>query len=167
MGPFTTSGAESTMRLTEELEAGRQRWRRLTVYLKFEHAVVLILTAVISVIIVAAIWKLAVKVVVSLVLSNTLDLTDIAEFQSVFGMVFTVIIALEFKRTLVLVTERTESVVQVRAVILIALLAIVRKLIILDISPGDAPQLLALAVATLSLGGVYWLVRDQGRPERK
>jgi Phosphate-starvation-inducible E family len=96
------------MRLTEELEAGRQRWRRLTVYLKFEHAVVLILTAVISVIIVAAMWKLAVKVVVSLVLSNTLDLTDLAEFQSVFGMVFTVIIALEFKRTLVLVTERTE-----------------------------------------------------------
>ena len=44
--------------------------------------------------------------------------------------------------------------------------AIVRKLIILDISPGDAPQLLALAVATLSLGGVYWLVRDQDRPER-
>jgi hypothetical protein len=43
------------MRLTEELEAGRLRWHRFTVYLKFEHAVVLILTAVISVIIVAAI----------------------------------------------------------------------------------------------------------------
>jgi uncharacterized membrane protein (DUF373 family) len=97
---------------------------------------------------------------------DTFDLTDIAAFQSVFGMIFTVIIALEFKRTLLLVTERTESVVQVRAVILIALLAIVRKLIILDISPGDAPQLLALAVATLSLGGVYWLVRDQDRRER-
>jgi uncharacterized membrane protein (DUF373 family) len=155
------------MRLREELEAGRQRWRRLTVYLRFEHAVVLILTALISVIIIAAIWKLAVKVLVSLVLSNSFDLADLAEFQSVFGMVFTVIIALEFKRTLVLVTERTESVVQVRAVILIALLAIVRKLIILDISPGDAPQLLALAVATLSLGGVYWLVKDQDKPERE
>jgi uncharacterized membrane protein (DUF373 family) len=80
-------------------------------------------------------------------------------------MIFTVIIALEFKRTLLLVTERTESVVQVRAVILIALLAIVRKLIILDISTGDAPQLFALAVATLSLGGVYWLVRDHDRRE--
>jgi uncharacterized membrane protein (DUF373 family) len=44
---------------------------------------------------------------------------------------------------------------------MIALLAIVRKLIILDISPGDAPQLLALAAATLALGGVYWLVRDE------
>ena len=48
-----------------------------------------------------------------------------------------------------------------------ALLAIVRKLIILDISPGDAPLLLALAVATLSLGGVYWLVTDQDRRERE
>ena len=82
-------------------------------------------------------------------------------------MIFTVIIALEFKRTLLLVTEQTESVLQVRAVILIALLAIVRKLIILDISPSDAPQLLALAVATLSLGGVYWLIRDQDIRERQ
>jgi uncharacterized membrane protein (DUF373 family) len=154
------------MELRQELDAGRQRWRRLTVYLKFEHAVVLILTLLLSVIIVSAIWKLAIKILYSLVLSDTFDLTDLAAFQSVFGMVFTVIIALEFKRTLVLVSERTESVVQVRAVILIALLAIVRKLIILDISPGDAPQLLALAVATLSLGGVYWLVRDQERREQ-
>jgi uncharacterized membrane protein (DUF373 family) len=155
------------MGLRQELDTGRQRWRRLTVYLKFEHAVVLVLTILLSVIIVSAIWKLAIKILYSLVLSDTFDLTDLAAFQSVFGMVFTVIIALEFKRTLVLVTERTESVVQVRAVILIALLAIVRKLIILDISPGDAPQLLALAVATLSLGGVYWLVRDQDRREQE
>jgi uncharacterized membrane protein (DUF373 family) len=155
------------MGLRQELDAGRQRWRRLTVYLKFEHAVVLVLTILLSVIIVSAIWKLAIKVLYALVLSDTFDLTDVTAFQSVFGMVFTVIIALEFKRTLVLVTERTESVVQVRAVILIALLAIVRKLIILDISPSDAPQLLALAVATLSLGGVYWLVRDQDRREEE
>jgi uncharacterized membrane protein (DUF373 family) len=153
------------MPLREELETGRARWRHLTVYLKFEHAVVLVLTALISVIIVSAIWKLALKVLFGLVLSDTFDLTDLVAFQSVFGMIFTVIIALEFKRTLLLVTERTESVVQVRAVILIALLAVVRKLIILDISAGDAPQLLALAVATLSLGGVYWLVRDQDRRE--
>jgi len=129
------------MALREEIKAGEARWRRLTVYMKFEHAIVLVLTLLISVIIVSAIWKLAIKILSSLVLSETFDLTDIAAFQSIFGMIFTVIIALEFKRTLLLVTERTESVVQVRAVILIALLAIVRKLIILDISPGDAPQL--------------------------
>ena len=155
------------MALREELKVGPSRWRRLTVYLKFDHAVILVLTVLISVIIVSAIWKLAVKILFSLVLSDAFDLTDIAAFQGVFGMIFTVIIALEFKRTLLLVSERTESVVQVRAVVLIALLAVVRKLIILDISPGEAPQLLALAMATLSLGGVYWLVRDQDRRERE
>src|ERR1700719_4328867 len=82
--------------LRQELDEGRQRWRRLTTYLKFEHAVILVLTILISVIIVAAIWKLAIKVLYSLVLSDTFDLTDLAAFQSVFGMIFTVIIALEF-----------------------------------------------------------------------
>jgi uncharacterized membrane protein (DUF373 family) len=154
------------MALWEELKAGQARWRRLTAYLKFEHAVVLVLTALISVIIVAAVWKLALKIIFGLVLADSFDLSDLAAFQSVFGMIFTVIIAVEFKRTLLLVSQRTDSIVQVRAVILIALLAVVRKLIILDISPSDAPQLLALAVATLALGAVYWLVRDQDRPER-
>src|SRR5258708_30150900 len=60
-------------------------------------------------------------------------------------------------------TARSRSVVQVRAVILIAMPAIVRKLIILDLSATDTLQLFALAAATLSLGGAYWLVRDQDR----
>jgi uncharacterized membrane protein (DUF373 family) len=156
---------ELKMALLDEIKAGRDRWQRLTVYLKFEHAVVLVLTGLLSLIIISAVWKLALKVVSSLVLSDTFDLTDLAVFQSVFGMIFTVIIALEFKRTLLVVSDRTKNVVQVRAVILIALLAVVRKLIILDIQPGDAPQLWALAAATLALGGVYWLVRDQDRRE--
>jgi len=81
----------------------------------------------------------------------------------VFGTIFTVIIALEFKRSLLVLAERSDSVVQVRAVVLIALLAVVRKLIILDLSTTDAFHLLALAAAILALGAVYWLVRDQGR----
>jgi uncharacterized membrane protein (DUF373 family) len=56
--------------------------------------------------------------------------------------------------------------VQVRTVILLALLAIVRKLIILDLATTDATQLFALAAAILALGVVYWLIRDQDRRER-
>ena len=69
-------------------------------------------------------------------------------------MIFTVIIALEFKRSLLVSAELAHSVVQVRTVILIAMLAIVRKLLIL-----------ALAAAIIALGAVYWLVRDQDRSE--
>jgi uncharacterized membrane protein (DUF373 family) len=42
----------------------------------------------------------------------------------------------------------------------IALLAICRKLIILDLTETDAWHILALAAAILALGVVYWLIRD-------
>jgi uncharacterized membrane protein (DUF373 family) len=66
-----------------------------------------------------------------------------------FGAIFTVIIALEFKRSLLVVARRQESIVPVRTVILIALLAIVRKMIILDLASTEALQLFALAATIL------------------
>jgi uncharacterized membrane protein (DUF373 family) len=151
------------MEWKEELAEARVRWQSLTVYQKFEHVIILILTLLIAVVIVFAVWSLALKVLLSLILLQTFDLTDHAVFQAVFGMIFTVIIALEFKRSLLVAAERKETVVQVRAVILIAMLAVVRKLIILDLSMTNALQLFALAAAILSLGGVYWLIREQDR----
>jgi uncharacterized membrane protein (DUF373 family) len=142
------------------------RWRGLSFYQKFEHAVVLVLVGLIAVVVIAAVWSLAVKILFGLVLSGRVDPTDPAVFQAVFGMIFTVIIALEFKRSLQIVTERRDTVVQVRAVILIAMLAIVRKLIILDIGPANTGELFGLAAAILALGAVYWLVRDQDRRVR-
>jgi uncharacterized membrane protein (DUF373 family) len=94
--------------------------------------------------------------------SSTFDPTDYAVFQAVFGMIFTVIIALEFKRSLLVAAERQHSVVQVRTVILIAMLAIVRQHLILDVG---TEELFALAAAIIALGAVYWLVRDQDRSE--
>jgi uncharacterized membrane protein (DUF373 family) len=73
---------------------------------------------------------------------------------------FTVIIALEFKRSLLVSTERQHSVVQARTVILIALLAIIRKRLILDVGHGPT-ELFGLSAAIIALGIVYWLVRDQ------
>jgi uncharacterized membrane protein (DUF373 family) len=62
-----------------------------------------------------------------------------------------------------LVADRRHNVVQVRTVLLIALLAVVRKLMILDHAATDTPQLFALAATVLALGAVFWLVRDQDR----
>ena len=45
--------------------------------------------------------------------------------------------------------------------VLLALLAILRKVIILDVTKTDALTLLALSAAILSLGGTYWLLRAQ------
>jgi uncharacterized membrane protein (DUF373 family) len=151
------------MALRKSAAAAGGRWQLMTLYERFEHIVVLILTALIALVIVAAVWNLALKILLSIVATRSFDPTDYAVFQVVFGMIFTVIIALEFKRSVLIVAERRDSVVQVRTVVLIALLAIVRKLLILDLNQTEALQLFALAAAIVALGAVYWLVRDQDR----
>jgi uncharacterized membrane protein (DUF373 family) len=154
---------EATMAVREALRLARARWQPLTIYQKFEQAIILVLTGLIAIVIVLAVWNLAVKILLSVIASDAFDPTDFTVFQAVFGMIFTVIIALEFKRSLLIVAERRDSVVQVRTVILIALLAMVRKLMILDFSTMEPAQLLSLVAAILALGGVYWVVRDQDR----
>ena len=150
------------MNLRRELSNARLQFEPLTLYGKFEQISVIILVTLIAVIIAFALWHLALKILYSILVSS-FDPTDYAVFQTVFGMIFTVIIALEFKRSLIVLAERRDSIVQVRSVLLIALLAVVRKLIILDIGHTEALKLLALAVAIIALGGAYWLVRDSGR----
>jgi uncharacterized membrane protein (DUF373 family) len=152
------------MRLREEIRGARAQWLALTLYEKFEQAVILVLVTLIAVVIASATWNLAWNIVV-LLAADTFDPADPAAFQTIFGMIFTVIIALEFKHSLLVVLQRKESVVQVRTIVLIAILAMVRKFIILDLQTTAAEQLFALAAAILALGIVYWLVRDQDRRE--
>jgi uncharacterized membrane protein (DUF373 family) len=150
---------EALMSITEELRDAGEKFKLLSLYQRFEHVVVLILTALIAVIVVAAIWNLSLKILFGLVLSGSLDPSDYSAFQAVFGMIFTVIIALEFKKSLLVMTERRDSVVQIRSVVLIALLALCRKVIILDLVETDAMHTMPLAAAILALGVVYWLIR--------
>lgn len=112
----------------------------------------MILTALIAIVVVAAVWNLILKILVGLVLSDSLDPSDYTAFQTVFGMIFAVIIALEFKKSLLVVAARRETVVQIRSVVVIALLAICRKVIILDPTETDALHIVALAAAILALG---------------
>ena len=96
-----------------------------------------------------------------LLLFGLADPLDHAAFQAIFGLILTVLIAVEFNHSLVSVLERRDGVVQVRTVLLIALLAVVRKFIVLEVQDVQPLTLIGLALTTLALGGVYWLVRDQ------
>ncbi len=76
-------------------------------------------------------------------------------------MIMTLLIALEFKHSIIRVALRSASIVQVKTVILISLIALGRKFVILDIQATSAATIAALAGATLVLGIVYWLLRDR------
>lgn len=73
----------------------------------------------------------------------------------------TLLIALEFKHSIIRVAMRRESIVQVKTVVLIALLALSRKFVVLDSKVTEAQTIAALAWATLVLGVVYWLLRER------
>lgn len=152
--------AKATMSIKDEFQENKSEFRLASLYHWFEHAVVLFLTFLIAIVVVAAVWTLSLKILFGLVLAGSLDPSDFRVFQAIFGMIFTVIIALEFKKSLLVVAERREAVVQIRSVIVIALLAICRKVIILDLNETDALHTLAFATVILALGVVYWLVRD-------
>jgi uncharacterized membrane protein (DUF373 family) len=80
-------------------------------------------------------------------------------------MVLTVLIALEFKHTLLVVKHHRRAIVQVRAVVLIALLALVRRFIILELYQTTPSVVAALAGAALALGVVFWLVGNNEPPQ--
>src|SRR6202158_3857052 len=111
----------------------RTQWAVLSYYQRFEGLVALILTLVIALIILVALFRLASSVITGL-LFGALDPLDPGIFQSVFGEILT---------------------------LLIALLAIARKFIVLDLGSVDAAQLLGLAAITLGLGIAYWLIRER------
>jgi uncharacterized membrane protein (DUF373 family) len=138
----------------------RDTFSGLSLYERFEHSVVMILTLLIIGIVASATWHLA-RVVAALIVSDAVHPANQAVFQTVFAMIFTVIIALEFKRSLLIALTRQESVVRVRSIILIAMLAMVRKFIILDLGETASNELFALSAAILALGIVYWMVREQ------
>jgi uncharacterized membrane protein (DUF373 family) len=133
----------------------------LTLHQKIEQIAVLVLSGLIAVVVVAALWTLSLRVVRGLLLEGSFDPTDYEVFQGIFGAMFTVIIALEFKRSILVAVERHDTVFQVRIVVLLALLAVLRKFIILDTANTESTTILALAAAVVALGGAYWVLRDQ------
>ena len=138
----------------------RVEWRVLSHYQRFEGLVALVLTLVVALIIVVALFRLTYGVVTGLLL-GVLDPLDHGIFQSVFGEILTLLIALEFNHTLQFVVNRQQSIIQTKIVVLIALLAIARKFIVLDLGSVDAAQLLGLAAITLALAVAYWLMRER------
>jgi uncharacterized membrane protein (DUF373 family) len=141
------------------LQIFRDEWAVMNFYERFEQLVALVLSAVIAVIVLVSLLQL-VQIVYRLLLVDAFNPLDHKVFQSVFGMIMTLLIAMEFKHSIVRVALRRDSIIQVKTVILIGLIALARKFVILD--PETSPaKIAALAGATLALGATYWLLRER------
>jgi uncharacterized membrane protein (DUF373 family) len=141
-------------------QQARTAWPMLSYYQRFEAMVALVLTAVIGLIILVALYRLTYGVLSGL-LGGILDPLDPRAFQNVFGEIMTLLIALEFNHTLQYVIRGDQSIVQTKVVLLVAVLAVARKFIVLDLMDSSVGELFALAAVTAALGAAYWLMRER------
>ena len=135
----------------------RRDWSALTTYQRFETTVAFVLTAVIGAVIVIALGRLIVTVVDTLIIRAHNPLEH-EIFQSVFGEIMTLLIALEFNHTLQYIITHEKGIVQARVVLLIAQLALARKVIVTDLTSMPAGWLGALSALIVALGVALWLL---------
>jgi uncharacterized membrane protein (DUF373 family) len=146
------------------LQRARVSSPMFTAYERFEQAISFVISLLVSAVIVVALVHLIITIV-ELITLGFVDPTQQEVFQTIFGMVLTVLIAIEFNHSIVHGLERRHGIVQVRTVVLIAILALVRKFIVIDAAHAEPMTILGLAASVLALGAVYWLIREQDRRE--
>ena len=78
--------------------------------------------------------------------------------KEIFGLFLSVLIALEILENITAYLKK--HVVQVELVIVTSLIAVARKIIILDLKSISGVSLIGLAIAILSLSISYWIVRN-------
>ena len=77
---------------------------------------------------------------------------------NLFGLFLNVLIALELLESIGGYLQK--NVIQVELVIVTAMIAIARKIIILDFEKISSEELMALALSMLALAASYWVIRN-------
>ena len=129
-----------------------------------EQQVAKVLTAITAVVIVAALVQLILRVSFNLLSPQSANWLGDGLIK-VLGDLLTVLIALEVLQNVTSYLRR--HVVQLELVLVTALTAVARKVIVLPAGAENKPQLLiGLGVASIALAGAYWLVM-RANPERR
>ncbi|MBN2224430.1 MAG: phosphate-starvation-inducible PsiE family protein [Deltaproteobacteria bacterium] len=128
----------------------------MKIYEIFEKIVIFTLTVLMGIVLFFAVIDLG-WIVFSDIISPPIFLFDIKELLDIFGMFLLVLIGLELLATMrVYIRENT---IRVRVVFTVALIAVARKVIILDPDKHDGIILLGIAAIILALAVGYFLIR--------
>ncbi len=131
------------------------------ILLRIEQGVTSVLAVLITIMVLTALWGLLLDVY-HLVLHGALNDLSHSAFQSAFGTILTLVIALEFSHTFMHQADHS-GIAKTRAVVMIAILAVARQFIVFEFQSDSAAVLGALAISLLVLGIVHRLIReDQG-----
>jgi uncharacterized membrane protein (DUF373 family) len=145
----------------------------LDVVNKFEKFFYGALIVMLMIILVFALGELAYTIIVSLTNpgspTNASNVTNLLpaygllenkELLNVLGIFLLVLIGIELLDTMM--EYFRENAIHVEIVVLLAIIAIARKVILLDPSQMDGVELIGIGVIILGLSGAYFLIRKAG-----
>jgi uncharacterized membrane protein (DUF373 family) len=140
--------------MTEFLERAYQRFNTAVAAVLLVGVLVVVLLAT------ASFLRLTVDAAISAPTSVTY-----VELQRLFDLLLGAIIALELAHSVHLMVTGQRGFAQVRIVLIIGILAVVRKLIVIELEAVSGLLLFGLAAAILALGSVFALLLWLDRPQ--
>jgi uncharacterized membrane protein (DUF373 family) len=138
------------------IDALKKEWKDLTSYQRFEQVTSRIIILFISVVIIYSLALTAIELTRDFALGVAFMGTEL--LQDIFGSLLTVLILLEFNHSIASSMNKKSSILQVKVVVLIAILVVARKVILLDFKTETLEHLAGISGLALSLGIVYWLL---------
>ena len=134
-------------------------------YQWFEKLVIAALTVLVALSVILTLAQSGVALY-KVVISDT-HLLNHDAFIKVFGTFMTVLIALEFNHTVLADITVKAPLVKVRAVILVALLALSRKVVLVDFKEVEYTSMIGLAVLIVAVAAAYYVLRREDEVVRE
>lgn len=82
---------------------------------------------------------------------------EIDELFRIFGFFFIILIGFELIETVEMYFK--DNIVHAEVVLLVAVIAVSRKVILLDLEKYDPLAIIGLGIIIIALGGCYWLIK--------
>ena len=129
-------------------------------YLKrFKRAIIISLTFMMALVLLLSTIELG-WLIVKDISTPPIFLLDINELLDIFGLFMLVIIGIELLET-IMKTYLTEGVDHVQVVMAVAIIAIARKVIILDVKELPSLTLIGIGVIIFALSAGYYLIKHK------
>lgn len=134
-------------------------------FMKFEKMITFMLMVMMALVLFLSTLDLA-WIIIKDIITPPYLLLDIDELLEIFGFVLLVLIGIELTETMVK-TYQSQSIDHAQIVMSVAIIAIARKVITLDVKDLNGMSLLGIAAIILSLSIGYFLLKWKAHPRGK
>jgi len=124
----------------------------------FERIVARLIMALLGFLTLYALGAAVVELVTDLRLGS--EFIEKELLQDTFGSILTVLILLEFTHSVYASIRNRSVVIEARAIVLIAVIVVARKLILIDFKSATIEQIASYGGIALALGVLFWLLGD-------